>query len=100
MARRRKRIVHDLDRIAADLARMIELKQRILDEGQRIGELSVALGPVDDLRYYTQMVRAVMEESLREGTLTDMPREEAQTAINFIRMFEDSLQVEDPSSHQ
>jgi hypothetical protein len=94
MARKNDRPI-DFDAIGADLAKMVDVKRRIIEAGTRRGNPDSARRLLEEIRTHIRSVRQGLEMMLHDGEFEDMTAENAQQAIYACRIFEDSFREED-----
>jgi hypothetical protein len=97
-AKKNKNKPIDLDLVGQDLARMLDLKHRLIAAGVRCRETDFALTAIESIRTYIRIVRQDLEVQLRDGKLDSMTPENARQAIYACTIFEDSLRVDCPES--
>jgi hypothetical protein len=86
------------DLIGGDLAKMLDIKRRLIEAGIERGDPQYARRILDDLRNFVGFVREELEAQFREGNVEDMTPEKAQQAIYGCQIFEDSLRADYPES--
>jgi hypothetical protein len=89
----------DFELVGQDLARMLELKNRIIAAGVQCRETDYALTAIESIRTFIRVVRQDLWVQLRDGKLDgSMTPANAKQAIYACIMFEDSLRVDYPNS--
>ena len=89
MAKRRKRKPPDVDKFSANLAKLIDLKRRLLEVSERLGKKEFAESLVRETALAVKAVREDLEAARRY----DMSAEDEQTRIHLLRIFEDVFLV-------
>jgi hypothetical protein len=84
------------DAIGEDLAKMLDIKRRLIESGIRGGNPEYARRILDDIRNFVRSVREELETQLRDRSLEDMTPNEAQQAIYGCQIFEESLRSDYP----
>jgi hypothetical protein len=84
------------DAIGKDLAKLMEIKRRLIELGIRSGNSEHARDLLDEVRAFVRCVREGLETQLRDRSLKDMTSEQAQQAIYGCKIFEESLQATYP----
>lgn len=95
MAKKKKKPI-PYDAIGADLAKMLDVKRRLIDSCRKSGDEEYARRVIDDIGRFLRCLREDLEEQLREDRLENMSPENAQAAIYGIQIFEDSLRADYP----
>jgi hypothetical protein len=86
MARKR----NSPETIGEILARLMDVKRRMIEAGIASGDLGPAREVIDGVRIFVRYLREDLEKQLRDGTL-DMTPEQAQQAIYNTQLLEGSL---------
>ncbi len=94
-----KHIPIECESIGKDLAKMMDLKRRLIEIGNRCEDPQFVVGMLEEFRNYVRSIRQGLETLLRERTLVDMTPEQAQQAIYACQILEDSLQAEPELEH-
>jgi hypothetical protein len=84
------------DAIGKDLAKLMDIKRRLIELGIRSGNSEHARDLLDEVRAFVRCVREGLETQLRDRSLKDMTPEQAQQAIYGCKIFEESLQATYP----
>jgi hypothetical protein len=96
MAKKRNNASVPFDAIGEDLAKVLNIKRRLVETGMRCGNPEYAREIIDDVRNFVQSVREELETQLHDRSLEDMTPEQAQQAICGCRIFEESLRADYP----
>ena len=73
------------------LARLMDVKRRMIEAGIASGDLGPAREVIDGVRIFVRYLREELENQLRDGTLKDMTPEQAREAIHNTLILEGSL---------
>jgi hypothetical protein len=98
MAKKRNNASIPFDAIGEDLAKVLDIKRRLVETGIQCGDPEYARGILDEVRNFVRCVREELETQLHHRSLEDMTPKQAQQAICGCRIFEESLRVTD-SAH-
>jgi hypothetical protein len=84
----------DLNVIGASLAKLLDVKRRLLQVAFRTDDLMFACAIILDVCNVLRVAREDLEQQLRDHELKHMSPEKAQQAIYGLRLFEDSLRAD------
>ena len=96
MARKRNNAPVSFGAIGEDLAKVLNIKRRLIETGIRCGKPEYARGILDEVRNFVRSVREELETQLHDRSLEDMTPKQAQQAIHGCRIFEESLRAHHP----
>jgi hypothetical protein len=96
MARKRNNTSVAFDAIGEDIAKVLDIKRRLIETGIRSGNPEYARAILDDVRNFVRAVREELEAQLHDRSLEDMTPNQAQQAIYGCRIFEESLRAHYP----
>jgi len=95
LARKRNAPI-SFDAIGDTLAKLMDVKRRLIEAGIESGDLGPARELLESVRDFLGCLREDLAEQLRDGSLEDMTPEQAQQAIYGVLILEGSLQAEYP----
>lgn len=72
MRKKRKQPI-PFDAIGADLAKFMDTKRRLIEQGIENGDMDCVRQIFEDLRLFLQCLLKDLESDLRTGTLRDVP---------------------------
>jgi hypothetical protein len=84
------------DAIGDTLAKVMDVKRRLIEAGIQRGDLGPARELFEGVRDFLRCLREDLAEQLCDGSLEDMTPEQAQQAIYNVQILEGSLQADFP----
>jgi len=84
----------DFELIGKDLAKILDVRRRLIEGGFHRGDSDYARRALEDIRTYIRLVRQGLETQLGDGDLDGLTPENARQAIYSCQIFEDRLQVD------
>jgi hypothetical protein len=96
--KQRKRPI-DFDQVGQSLAKLIDVKQQLIEASIACGDRPYARRFVAKIRTRVRLIREGLETGLREGDLGDLTPELAQQAIYGCQILESTLQIDPEHRH-